>query len=135
MLTIKASARSSKINGIGLFADERVSKGTVTWKFDPRFDVVFDPKEVENFTPSQQELIKRHGYLSTTSHQYIFPLDDSRFTNHSTNDFNIDSVYFPGEPEFCGVASRDIEPGEELLANYRAFDADDAISDKEYLKK
>lgn len=134
MLTIKASARPSKINGIGLFADEPIFKGTITWKFDPQFDVVFDPKDVKNFTPEQQVLIKRHGYLSTTSNKYIFPLDDSRFTNHSSTNFNIDSVYFPGEPEFCGVASRDIAVDEELLANYRAFDANDKVGEDQYLK-
>lgn len=30
MLTVKASARPSKIAGIGLFADEKIPKGTVT---------------------------------------------------------------------------------------------------------
>ena len=41
MLLINASAKSSKINGIGLFANQDVSKGTQIWKFNQRSDLVF----------------------------------------------------------------------------------------------
>ena len=42
MLLIKASARPSKINGIGLFADQEIPKGTQIWKFNQQFDRIFD---------------------------------------------------------------------------------------------
>ena len=45
MLTILASARPSKIHGVGLFADEFIPKGTITWRFNPVWDIVF-PKEL-----------------------------------------------------------------------------------------
>lgn len=134
MLTIKASAKPSKINGIGLFADEKIKKGTVTWKLNRRFDILFDPEEVEEMPKDQQELIDHYAYLSIKLGKYVYSIDDSRFTNHSATQNNINTVNLPGEPETCGVANRDIEIGEELLVNYRTFDAHDENSKDEYLK-
>ena len=133
MLTVKASVKSSKIQGLGLFADEKIPKGTVTWKFNPRFDILFDPEEVKRMPPGHQELIDNHAYLSTTSGKYVYSIDDSRFTNHSSKNNNVDARAFPGETEICGVANRDIEKGEEILTNYRIFDAYDKNGKKEYL--
>jgi len=133
MLTVKASAKPSQIEGIGLFADEKIPKGTITWRFNPRFDILFDREEVEQMPPYHRELIDRYAYLSTTTGKYVYSIDDSRFTNHSSVKNNIDVVSFPGEPETLGVANRDIEKGEEILANYRLFDAHDENSKEEYL--
>ncbi len=133
MLTVKASAKPSKIEGIGLFADERIHKGTVTWRFNPRFDLLFDSEEVKSMPSEHRELIDRYAYLSTTTGKYVYSIDDSRFTNHSSVKNNIDVVPAPGEPETLGVANRDIEKGEEMLVNYRAFDAHDENSSEEYL--
>ena len=126
--------KPSTIQGIGLFANEKILKGTTTWLYDPRFDISFDPKDVEQMLPEQQELIKRCSYLSMISGKYIFSIDDSRFTNHSKKTYNIDPVIFPGESEPRGVARRDIEVGEELLDNYCLFDATDQKSGEKYLE-
>lgn len=134
MLTVKASAKPSAINGIGLFADEKIPKGTTMWKYDPRFDIAYSPEEVESFPALQREQINRYAYLSESLGKYIYPMDDSRFTNHSSQNPNEDVVQFPDEPETRGMANRDIEAGEEILVNYRLFDVNDAISDEAYLK-
>lgn len=133
MLTVKASAKPSAVHGIGLFADERISKGTITWRFNPRFDIVFDPKEVAEMSKDHQELINTYAYLSAESGKYVYSIDDSRFTNHSSIKNNLDSVVIPGEVESVGMANRDIEIGEEMLINYRTFDVHDKNSDDEYL--
>ena len=133
MLTVKASAKPSKIQGVGLFADEKIPKGTITWRFNPRFDILFDLEEVRQMSPGHRELIERYAYLSTTTGKYVYSIDDSRFTNHSSTNNNIDVVAFPDESETCGVANRDIEKGEEILVNYRTFDANDENSDEKYL--
>ncbi len=44
MLLVKTHLGKSKINGIGLFADEFISKGKVIWKFTPGFDFVLTKK-------------------------------------------------------------------------------------------
>lgn len=135
MLMIKASAKPSKVHGMGLFADERIPKGTITWKFHPRFDLLFDLAEVEKMPPAHQELIKTYAYLSAESGKYVYSIDDSRFTNHSATKNNIDVTLIPGEIESVGVANRDIEVGEEILVNYRMFDIHDLKSNEAYLDK
>ncbi len=133
MLMIKASAKPSVINGIGLFADEMIKKGTITWKFDPRFDILFDPQEVEKMNMDQQALIKRYSYLSKKLNKYVYSIDDSRFTNHSAKNFNVDSVEMLDDIELCGMANRNIEIGEEILVDYRQFDSHDENSEETYL--
>lgn len=133
MLMVKASAKPSKIEGIGLFADEKITKRTVIWKFNPRFDILFDPEEVERMPAAQQELIGRYAYLSAKLGKYVYVIDDSRFTNHSSKNNNQDVAMFPGDVETCGVANRDIEKGEEILVNYRDFDEQDKNGKDKYL--
>ena len=135
MLTIKASVKTSKIEGLGLFADERIPKGTTVWKFDARFDIFFDPEEVKNMAPIQKALVEKFAYLSTETGKYVYCIDDSRFMNHSSVNNNLDVVLFPDELETRGVANRDIEIGEEILINYRNFDSADAKSEEAYLKR
>ena len=67
MLTVKTSVRQSDIEGMGLFAEEKISKGTAVWKYDPRFDISFDVQEVEKLPILQKELVQRYAYLSTES--------------------------------------------------------------------
>jgi uncharacterized protein len=133
MLTVKTSIGPSKINGIGLFAEEKIPKGAIVWKFDNRFDVLFNPADVEKMSEREQEIIQRYGYLSIKLKMYVCPLDNSRFQNHSSKTNNIIQSEIPGEIELCDIANKDIEIGEELLMNYREFDAKDATSGEDYL--
>ncbi len=134
MLLVRASARSSSIQGMGLFADERIPKDTVIWKFHSKFDVVFDSPEVEKLPPLQQAFLETYAYFSKDMGKYVCSLDDSRFMNHSSVNDNVIDVLLPGETESVSMAKRDIEVGEELLINYRTFDGNDEVSDEEYLK-
>ena len=133
MLTIKTLVKESEIEGLGLFATEKIPKGTTVWRFDPRFDLYFEPAEVEIMGTLQKDLIDRYAYLSTTVGKYVYCADDARFMNHSARNNNVDIVPFPGEPETRAVASRDIEIGEEILVNYREIDTHDEASSEEYL--
>lgn len=103
------------------------------WKFDSRFDLLFDPEDVGEMSQFDKDLIMHHAFLSKLSGKYVYPADNDRFMNHSLRNCNVSSVQVEGEPELCGIANRDIEAGEELFANYRAFDANDAEGDQEYL--
>jgi uncharacterized protein len=132
MLTIKASVKQSKVEGIGLFADEKIPKGTITWKFNPRFDLVFSEAEVEKMSQQQKDFLDKYAFMSIRQGKWVLPSDDSRFTNHSINN-NIDTVDLPGEIETAGMANRDIEVGDEILVNYRTFDSFDEKSDEDYL--
>lgn len=41
-LLVNAQVRPSTIAGLGLFAVERIAKGTRVWEFTPNFDQEFD---------------------------------------------------------------------------------------------
>jgi SET domain-containing protein len=135
MLLIKTKIGKSDVEGIGLFADQFIPKGTVTWKFDPRFDIYFEPSDVEKMSELQKDLIMHFAYLSKKSGKYVYSIDNTRFTNHSTSP-NIaeDENLFVGDAEICTVATRDIQIGEEVTIDYRAIDAADEGSNEEYLR-
>ena len=57
MLLVKMSIKISTIDGVGVFADQRIPKGTVTWKFTPKFDLTFDVEEIERMTEMQKLLV------------------------------------------------------------------------------
>jgi SET domain-containing protein len=135
MLTVKTIVKNSDIEGLGLFAAEKITKGTTVWKFDARFDLYFELADVEKMEPLQKDLVVRYAPLSSNSKKYVYSIDDSRFMNHSSIKNNVDNVDMPGEPEKVSVANRDIEKGEEILANYREFDVNDEHSKEEYLNK
>lgn len=133
MLKVKTILKESEVNGMGIFADQDIPKGTVTWRFDKDIDIAFEPEDVEKMPKDKKALIKKYAYLSIRSGKYIFSIDDSRFTNHSSSNYNIDIIPQIGEPEDLGVANKDIKTGEELLVNYRDFDRNDSVSNEEYL--
>lgn len=58
-----------------MFADEDIPKGTVTWRFNPRFDVVFMEDEVKTFPELQQKLIQHFAYFSNRTNRYIYSID------------------------------------------------------------
>ncbi len=134
MLLIKTKIGKSNVEGIGLFADQFIPKGTVTWKFDPRFDIYFEPSDVEKMSELQKDLIMHFAYLSKKSGKYVYSIDNTRFTNHSTSPNIVeDEKSSQGDAEICTVATRDIQIGEEITIDYRAIDAADESSNEEYL--
>lgn len=134
MLVVKTKIGQSKIEGIGLFADQYIPKGTITWKFNPKFDIYFDPVEVEGMSELQKDLIIRFAYLSKKSGKYVYSIDNTRFTNHSTNPNIAEDEKDSENAEICTIAIRDILMGEEMTIDYRVIDAMDENSNEEYLK-
>lgn len=134
MLTINASTKPSPIHGIGLFTSNRISNGTVIWKFDPEFDRIFSPDEVEKMDGRKKEFIRHFAYLSKEVGQYVLPVDDTRFINHSKQGNCTDVASGDSVAGAITVANRDINADEEITMDYRLFDAHDEISSEEYLK-
>ncbi len=133
MLLVRCSVMPSKIHGLGLFADEYIKKGTVTWRFNPKLDILFTQEDIDSFPQHIQEFIDTYSFFSKKKGKYVLSFGDDRFTNHSSIHNNLDSVILPEEEEIIGVANRDIKRGEEILANYRNFDVYDQDSNEEYL--
>ena len=119
MLLVKTKIGPSKINGIGLFADQFISKGTLVQKFMPGFDLIISEGETQKLSEPAREQFLKYAY-KTKDGKYILCFDDTRFLNHSGNP-NLTS----NDPvEEIDIAARDIQKDEELTVNYKEFDAD-----------
>jgi SET domain-containing protein len=123
MLLVKTRIGPSDIHGIGLFADEFISKGTVVWNFKSGFDLEMNKEEVDMLSPAAREQTLKYAYLSKTKGTYILCSDDARFFNHS-DDPNTTSIDSPDGSDNRDIANRDIQKGDEITADYAAFDAD-----------
>jgi hypothetical protein len=115
---VRTKTRASDIEGIGLFADQAIPKGTVVWKYKPGFDLLMTEEEVAQLSEPAREQFHNYAFLDEKYEQYMLCGDDGRFFNHSVNPNCDDSV------EDVTTAMRDIEPGEELTVDYRTFYAD-----------
>lgn len=122
MILIKTKVEPSKIHGIGLFADQFIPKGTITWKYHPKFDMAFTEKDVQKMSEPARKIFIWYAYYNFKQKKYILCFDDQRFINHSKKLANIEST--PDKD----TAIRDIKPNEELLCDYSKFD-------KEYWKR
>jgi len=109
MLRVKTKLKESAINGIGLFADEFIPKGTVIFK-ESIFTKKFTEQEYEQLPQLQKEYIKHYCYF--LDDVWKCSLDNDRFMNHSDNPNTI-------EPDtLTTVASIDINIGDEITTNY-----------------
>lgn len=116
MLRVKTKLGKSAIHGVGLFADQYIPKGTVTWEYDERFDTAYTEDETKLMSDVAREQFFHYAYLDKKINKYVLCFDDQRFINHSVSRANIDST--PRRD----VANRDIQIGEELFCDYDKYD-------------
>lgn len=112
MLLVKTRVQPSPIAGLGLFAVEKISAGQVWWRFDERIDRTFAPETYEDLPGQTQEWLRTYAYLQ--GGLWVLCGDHAMFVNHSEvpNSITVGSE---------SIAVRDIEPGEEIVENYREF--------------
>jgi SET domain-containing protein len=123
MMMVKTRLAQSAIEGLGLFAQEDIPKGTVTWRFVPGFDQTFTAEDIANLPePAHQEML-RYTYFHQRTGRYVACLDNARFMNHDDKP-NTAGAYDHEADEGYDVATRDIKKGEELTCDYATFDAD-----------
>ncbi len=123
MLLVKTRIGPSPIEGIGLFADEDIAKGTVTWRFTPGFDLLFSDAEIAALPEAVRSMMKSYTYLHQPSGKHVFCVDNARFMNHSDTP-NTEGVHAAGAIEGYDIATRDIAKGEELTCDYATFDGE-----------
>jgi len=118
-------ARESTISGIGLFATEAIARGTLLWRCDEQSVREHDEPSlrarIAGMTPKERTDFLEHVY--TWEGKVVEILDDGKLWNHSRVKQNTGNHPDPGAGD--GVSSyalRDIEPGEELLDDYSAYD-------------
>jgi SET domain-containing protein len=126
MLLVKTKVAESAVDGMGLFADQFIPKGTRIWEFNDEIDSRFDETRVSNLPEDEQAALLKYTYVNPRTELYVLCGDNARYLNHSddpnTEDIGFDEGIVNGEG--VTIAARDIQPGEEILSNYAAFDAD-----------
>lgn len=114
MLLVKTYLDKSPIEGLGVFAEEDIPKGTIVWEFTPGLDIIV---EDHGYLPKVQwDFLEKYSFWDKQTNQWILSADNDKFTNHS-DDPNT-------RPKRSGkmVALRDIKAGEEITANYYDID-------------
>ena len=123
MLMVKSRLGQSAIEGLGLFAEEDIPKGTVTWRFVAGYDQTFTADQIAALPDIARIELARYTYLHTRTGKYVACLDNARFMNHSGNP-NTAGAYNGPDDEGYDIATRDIAKGEELTCDYTLFDAE-----------
>jgi len=122
MLMVKTRLGLSDIAGIGLFADQDIPKGTVTWRFMRDFDQLLTKKKIDSLPEPARSKLLDHVYLNEADGFFVLCADNARFMNHA-DEPNTAGVHEPGAIEGYDIAIRDIRAGEEMTCDYRTFDA------------
>ena len=122
MLLVKTKLDISHIHGIGLFAEEFISKDTIIWRFHPFIDLRLTEEQIEQLAEPSCAQTRKYSYREKHSGLYVLCGDDARFLNHSGVP-NCFDFYHDAEQDLT-VASRDISKGEELTCDYALFDLD-----------
>lgn len=121
VLLVKTVVKKSSIQGVGLFADEDIKKGTVVWTFMEDIDRKYSHDEVQQMAPTVRNFLDTYSYLSVTTRTHVLSGDNDRFINHS-DEPNVILHHTERLGEKDDIAARDIQKGEELTCNYFLFD-------------
>ena len=115
MLVVRTYLEKSGIHGFGIFARESISRGTRVWEFHEKLDIRFSPEEFEKLPASVKEEIEWHMYEPEDGGPFFYEATMGKYMNHS-REANVDFSEVG-----VGVATRDINSGEELTCDYRHF--------------
>ena len=113
MLLVKTYLDKSPIHGIGVFAAERIRKGTKIWRFVDGFDRCYTPKQFARLPKQAREFLKSYAY--NVDGEILFTVDDDHYINHS----DAPNTYLHNG---YAIAARDIPKGREITNDYREFD-------------
>ena len=100
----KFEVRESPISGKGLFATELIKNGKTVVAWKPK---VLTKEQVEALPEDEQK-----HYLYPEGDKFLWMQPPERFMNHSCEP----NTHVVGQSD---VASRDIEPGEEITSDYK----------------
>ena len=95
--------KESKIDGKGVFAARSFKKGELVLKWD----ISRELSEEEATALSENE----KKYVAFWNSKWVLQLPPARFVNHSCNP----NTFIK---DFCDIAKRDIEKGEEITSDY-----------------
>ncbi len=113
MLLVKTYLDKSPIHGIGVFAAERIKKGTKIWRFVEGFDRCYTPKQFARLPKLARDFLKSNAYR--VDGEILFTVDDDHYINHSDRP----NTYLHNG---YTIAAGDIPKGHEITNDYREFD-------------
>jgi hypothetical protein len=116
MLLVKTTLKTSLIPGAGLgcFAAEFITKGTVIWEFSQFIDRIFTEDEVKSMSDVTKQFINIYSYMRNGL--YYLCVDNGRFINHHDEPNTIEDT-----TREATIASKDINIGDEIVSNYAHF--------------
>jgi SET domain-containing protein len=116
MLLIETYLAESPGKGLGLYSKNFIPKDTIIWKFVEGFDIRVHKDQYHLLSDLQKKHIDTYFWREG---DYLYSsCDSSNFQNHSSNPNSICCEHDKM------IAARDINPGEEILADYKSFDDD-----------
>lgn len=106
----------SKINGLGVFTNEGIKKGTLLFKASPMLDLELSKAQFDSLSSQEQKEFIHYGYLDNKSNTYKLDFDTAlRFLNYDKNG----NIYQDkSHPETYLIAKRDIAANEEITFDY-----------------
>lgn len=113
MFTVKTYLKESPGKGLGTFAKKFIPKGTTIWEFIEGFDIKVHKSKLKELTILQLDFI--NTYFWQEGDYFYSSCDHSVFQNHSYDPNSVPQGDYM-------IASRDIQPDEELTVNYQHFD-------------
>ena len=114
----------SNRHGVGLFADQDISKNSAVYTASPLLDVNITQEQFDSLDKREQREIEWWGFFDEPNNVWHVDFDVSKFINHSdqatlTQDESHTDAYL--------IAARDIEKGEELTQNYLEFESEEDL--------
>src|SRR3569833_204262 len=113
MLLVKTYLDKSPIHGLGVFAAERLPKGTKIWRFVEGFDRCYTPQQFAKLPKAARDFLKNYAYR--VDGEILFTVDNDHHMNH---DENPNTLLRGGYV----IAATDIPKGAEITNDYREFD-------------
>lgn len=125
MIHFKYKLKTSGLHGIGLFTDQKITKGELVYSASPLLDLNITQKQFDSLSMPEKNEIMWWGFFDEPSQMWHVDFDVSKFINHSysanvTQDDNHDEAYL--------VAVRDIAADEEITQNYLEFESQDELA-------
>lgn len=105
--------------GDGVFATDRIPKGTLVYVKDP-LEIDLSAMEFDALPASIREIADKYSYIDERGHR-ILSWDTAKYVNHSCEPNTISSGYG------FEIALRDIEAGEQITDEYGLFNLEWSI--------
>ena len=113
MFLIDTYVDKSKIQGIGVFANENIKKGQLIKEVRPDFEIEFNKDNLPKIPLALAKFIDTHGYeRELGSKILVMGIDNEKYLNHSKDPSVNDE----------GIALKNIKIGDEITIDYREFD-------------